>query len=324
LPAALRLVGLALIAGTLVTATVFVSPKLGPRFYLHGCALVLAGLLAVADRALTTTRRLAPFVVLAVAASIYAGVRTLPMYDRLAAAGAERIAALQAAPPDTVFTAEAFEQVDDSWWFLGDDLRDPKKRELVATYFGLRGVILRAVEIDAPLGISDVQLVPRYQISPAGCLDAHGGLELGITRGIDITQVHKAMAAAIDRLRDRLAHQTPAGQLDRLDFVVDFLGTPPALPRPSLVVGRWLPTGFETHAALIERKGNSRVRQVVLPAELAGTDREIYAYQVGGEARRLGTARDAALEYVPWKRGAYWALACDPTECFVIAATRVL
>ena len=61
-----------------------------------------------------------------------------------------------------------------------------------------------------------------------------------------------------------------------------------------------------------------------LPKELAGTDFEIYAYQVSGEARRLGTAQDPTLEYEPWKRGAYWALACHPTECFVIAATRVL
>jgi hypothetical protein len=62
----------------------------------------------------------------------------------------------------------------------------------------------------------------------------------------------------------------------------------------------------------------------VLPKELVGTDYEIYAYQVSGEARRLGTARDASLGYVPWKRGAYWALACHPTECFVFAAARVL
>jgi hypothetical protein len=68
----------------------------------------------------------------------------------------------------------------------------------------------------------------------------------------------------------------------------------------------------------------SRTRSVVLPPALRGTDVEVYAYNVDGEARRLGTGRDAALDYVPWKRGAYWALACRPTECFVIAAARVL
>jgi Family of unknown function (DUF6056) len=317
----LGFVGLVLAAGTLITATVFVSPKLGPRFYLHGCALVLAGFLAVADQALSTTRRLAPFVVLAIAASVYAGVRSLPLYYRLAAASTERLAALAATPRGGVFTAESFEQVDDSWWFLGDDFRDVKKRDLVASYFGLHGVIFRAVDIDAPLGVSDVRLVPRYQITPASCLDEHGGLDLGTYRGIDIGSIHKAMQAAVERLRERIA---PTGRLDRLDLVVDFTGAPPPLPRPTLLVGRWLPTGLEAHAGAIERKGTSKTRAVKLPKELVGTDAEIYAYQVNGEARRLGTARDATLEYMPWKRGAYWALACHPTECFVIAATRVL
>jgi hypothetical protein len=320
LDAPLQLVGLALIAGTLITATVFVSPKLGPRFYLHGSALVLAGFLAVADRALSTTRRLAPFVVLAVAASVYAGVRSLPLYYRLHVAGGDRLAALEAAPRGSVVTVESFEQVDDSWWFLGDDFRDVRKRELVAAYFDLRGVIFRAVDVDAPLGVSDVKLVPRYQVTPASCLDEHGGLELGTFRGIDIAAVHQAAEAAIERLRARIA---ATGRLDRLDLVVDFIGTPPALPRSTLVVARWLPSGFERHAGAIERRGTSKTRAIKLPGELVGTDYEIYAYQVSGEARRLGTARDPALEYVPWKRGAYWALACHPTECFVIAAARV-
>jgi len=319
--AALRLVGLALVAGTLVTATVFVSPKLGPRFYLHGAALALAGFIAVADQTLVSTRRLAPFVVLAVAASAYAAVRSLPLYYRLSAQSAERLAALAAAPRGSVFTAESFEQVEDSWWFLGDDFRDIKKRELVATYFDLRGVIFRAVDIEAPLGVSDIRLVPRYRVTPASCLDEHGGLELGTFRGLDIGSVHRAAQAAIEQLRERIA---PAGRLDRLDLVVEFTGATPALPRPTLIVARWLPTGFEAHAGAIERRGMSRTRSVVLPPALRGTDVEVYAYNVDGEARRLGTGRDAALDYVPWKRGAYWALACRPTECFVIAAARVL
>lgn len=312
--------GLALAAGTLITITVFVSPKLGPRFYLHGCALVLAGFLAIADRALTTRRRLAPFVALAVAASVYAGVRSLPLYVRLAEQSADRLAALAAAPRGSVFTAESFEQVDDTWWFLGDDFRDVKKRELVAGYFDLRGVIFRSVDIEAPLGVSDVVLVPRYQVTPARCLDEHGGLELGSYRGIDIASVHKAAAAAIERVRARIA---PTGRLDRLDLAVEFTGAAPPLPRPSLIVGRWRPSGYEGYAGAIERRAGTRVRAVVVPAELAD-DFEIYAYQVSGEARRLGAARDRKLEYVPWKRGAYWALACRPAECFVIAAARVL
>ena len=258
---------------------------------------------------------------LAVTASVYAGVRSLPLYDRLAAQSADRLAALAATPRGAVFTAEAFEQVDDTWWFLGDDFRDVKKRELIAAYFDLRGVIFRGVDIDAPLGVSDVRLVPRYQVSPPGCLDEHGGLDLGSYRGIDITAVHRAADAAIEGLRARLA---PAARLDALDLVVEFAGAPPPLPRPTLLVTRWRPDRVERYAGAIERRGAGKTRTIRLPRELVDTDVEIYAYQVSGEARRLGTGRDRALTYVPWKRGAYWALACRPTECFVIAAARAI
>ena len=324
LDAALAFVGLTLAAGTLVTITVFVSPKLGPRFYFHGCALVLTGFIAVADQALTTARRLVPFVVLAVAASAYAGVHSLPLYLRVSEASDDRLAALASAPRGSEVTAEAFEQIEASWWFLGDELRDVNQRELVASYFGLRRVIFRAVDIDAPLGISDVVLVPRYQLTPPGCLEDRGGFDLGGYRGLDISSVHKAAQAAVDRVRERLG---PGARLDQLDLVVGFTGAAPALPRPTLLVSRWRPDGFERYAGQIERRGNSTMRTIKLPRELVGQDVEIYAYRVNGEARRLGNARDAtpsALQYVPWQRGAYWALACRPTECFVIAAARLL
>lgn len=313
--APLQLVGLTLIAGTLITATVFVSPKLGPRFYLHGAALVLAGFIAVADRALHTRRRLAPFVILAVAASIYAGARTIPLYLRLSEQSQARLAALAAAPRGSVFTAESYEQVDDSWWFLGDDFRDVKKRELIATYFDLGGVIFRAVDLDAPLGVSDVALVP--EAFPSTCRDELGRLALGTYRGLDITSVHRAAQAAIDAARARL--RCP---LARLDLVVQFAGARPALPRPRLVVDRWLPTGYESHAGAIERQPRSTTRNVIVPPSLR--DADIYIYQVSGTFRLLGPATSTPLTYVPWTRGAYWALACRPTECFVFAAARAI
>ena len=317
----LRLLGWTLLAGSLVTATVFVSPKLGPRFYLHSCALILACFIGMADAVLTTTRRLVPFVVLAIAASVYAGVRTIPLFLRLHEASDERLVALAAAKPGSVFTADSFDQVEDSWWFLGDDFRDIKKRELITSYFGFKDVVFRGVDLDAPLGVSDVRLAPRYVLTPPSCLDEHGGIELGAFRSLDVASLHKAMQAGIDRLRDRLG---TSGRLDQLELAVDFLGDPPPLPRPRLLLGRWTPTSFEGWAGVIERKGPGKTRTVTLPKELRGTDLEIYIYRVGNEARRLGTARDEVLEYEPWKRGAYWALACKPAECFVIAATRLL
>jgi hypothetical protein len=306
---------LALGAGMLITLTVYVSPKIGPRFYLHAMALLLAAFIGVADVMLTTPRRLVPFVGFAVVASAFAVGHTVPLYLRLHDQSDDRLAALDATKPGTVFTADSFDQVEDSWWFLGDDFRDVKKRELVASYFDLKGVIFRAVDLTAPLGVSDVKLVPRYTIDPPSCLDEHGGLELGSYRAFDVLSIEKAMVAGVEVLRERIGK---TGKLSRVDLVVQFTGAPPPLPRDTLYVGRWRTDGFEAYAAAIQREGRSKTRDVVLPAELRGKPFEYYIYQVGGEAHRLGPE----LAYEPWKKGAYWALACKPDACFVIAATR--
>jgi len=181
--------------------------------------------------------------------------------------------------------------------------------------------VFRAVDLDAPLGVSDVRLTPHYTVSPASCLDQQGGIELGAFRSLEVGTLHKAMRGAIDRLRERLG---TAGRLEQLELEVDFLGERPALPRPRVLLGRWTPTSFEGYAGTIERRGAGTTRTLTLPKELRGTDLEIYIYRLGEPARRLGTAHDDSFAYTPWRRGAYWALACKPAECFVIAAARLL
>ena len=311
---ALRLIAIAMIAATLITMTIFVSPKLGPRFYLLPMALILAGFIALVD-ALAVT--LVPFVVLAALASLYAAWQTIPLYGRLARESTARLAALDATKPGTVATIDAFEQVDDSWWFLGDDFRDILKRELISDYYDLAGVVLRAYDPTAPLGVSDVRLVPHYELEPASCLDDHGGLELDAYRGLDVASIQKAMQDGIAPLRARLG---TAG-LDKLDLAVDFVGDRPALPRKTLLVGRWRPDRFEGWAGTIARKTRSTTRDVVVPKTLP-RDLEIFIYAVGGVAKRLGTSNGEPLQYVPWRSGTYWALACRVDECFVIAAAH--
>jgi hypothetical protein len=309
-------------AGVLIAATIFASPKLGARFYLASAALVLAGFIGIADQILTTGRRLAPFVLLALVAGGYAGWRTIPLFTRLDADSDARLATLAAAPEGSVVTADAWEQVDDTWWFLGDDFRYYDKRDIVTKYYGLGGVVFRGVDLDAPLGVSDVRLVPRYDLVPASCLDEHGGLELPSYKGTSVLSIQSAFVEALAALRARL----PAGsELRRLDLEVQFSGAPPPLPRPKILVARWQANHLEAWVAEIERHGRATTREIIVPPDLAKSANkaiDIYIYQVGGEARRLGAATDRDLIYVPWKAGTYWALACRPDECFVIAATR--
>lgn len=299
-PKALRLVGGAIAVACLVTATIFVSPKLGSRFFLAPMALLLAAFIAVADEALLAPRQLAPFVVLAVAASIYAGARTIPLYARVKQQSDVRIAQLEASKPGTVFTAEAFEQVDDSWWYLGDDFRDIKKRRMIIDYFALGGLVFRAYDPTSPLGVSDVRLVAQ---TGTGCVPR---FELEGFRALDIASLHAATL-------DAIAHLEP--QPDHLDVAVEFAGAPPAFPAP-LMLSRWTSAHFEHYAGAIRREDRT-TRVVDVPAELAGAD--LYIFHIAGRLEHL----DASHRFKPWGNGIYWALACRRDACFVFGATRL-
>ena len=311
-------VGGAMLVALIIAVTLFVSPKQGPRFHIAGMALLLAALLGVADLVLDTPRRLAPLVAVAVFASGYAAFRTVPLYHRVSRESDARIAALEHAPRGSVFTADAFDQIDPSWWFLGDDFRDVRKREMVRTYFGLSAVVLRGFDKAAPLGVSGARFVAHATLSPPGCLDTYGGFTLAGPHGFDLEGVYQDFTNAITTLRARL----PAGvQLDALELSVGFDGAPPKLPEPDLVVARWRPDGLEAYHGAIVRKTSSTTRDVKLPPAIAHGDFDIYVTRVGAEVRHLGKA-GAPLHYVPWAAGVYWVLACHPGECFVIAATR--
>jgi hypothetical protein len=312
-------IALAMLAAVAMAVTIFVSPKLGSRFYIFSACLVLAGFVALAETVLVTRRRLVPFVVIAVASSSYAGARTIPLYARAKRASDARLAALEAAPRDRVFYADELVQADESWWFLGDDLRESNKREDVARYFALPGVAFRQFSEWAPLGVAGARFVPHYTVEPAGCIDEHGGFGLGDVKGFDLAGVQREMKIAVEALRERLG---AAGRLDQLDLAVE-LGDPNlALPRPRVLVGRWRPDRFEGYLGQLHRATGSFARDVIAPAELRTSDREVYVYLVGGEAKRLGLASDATLRYTPWGPGVYWIMVCDRAECFVIAATR--
>jgi len=314
---ALQLIALALVAGSALAATLFVSPKLGARFYLVSCALLLAGFIALLDAVVVRTRVLVPFVLLAVLASVYAGFRTIPMFAKVGAQGEARMAALAATKPGSIFVADAFEQIEESWWFIGDDFRDFTKRELVARYFGLGRVFFRGYNVDAPLGLLGSKAVARYWTT-GGVTADHHAFDLGVTRGFDLAGVHRSVQTAVELVRGQIAPDT----LERYELQIDFVGAWPPMPRSRLLVARWDHGRFEAYLAKIVRKTRSTTRDVVLPPSLAGKPLEIFITHVGSEPRRLGTTDGKPLQYVPWRSGVYWVLACDANECWVIAASR--
>ena|GEM_PF-1493686 len=306
-----------LLAGTLITATVFASPLLGPRFYLHAMLLFLAGVMALASAFLDRPRSFAPFVLIAVVSSGYAVAKTVPLYLKLAHNSETRLAALAKAPAGSVYTAAAWPQVVESWWFLGDDLRDQKKQEMVASYFGLHRVWFRGGDLWTTLGITDVKLTMHYDISPSVCLDEVDSLDLKPYVGRDIEGLHHAFVDSITEIQ----RSVPDAHVHSVALKATFLGTPPPMPRKTIYVARWTEGVLEGYTAGIKRLGRTPARELVLAAELKKSPWEMYVVAVGDEPKKVGLSTDASLHYEPWLTGQYWILACKADYCFVTLST---
>jgi len=310
---AIRFIGLACAMGLVMIMTLFVSPKLGPRFYMAPMALLLAGVIGLADVVLERPRQICVLVVIAVTASIYAAARTVPLYGKVATQAATRMAALEASQRGDVFVADAWEQVDESWWFIGDDFRDFKKRELVAEYFDLARVQFRGPDGKAPLGLIGAKFIPRYWTAD-GTTGIDETFDIGYARGFDVEGVDYVTMQSIEILRRRLAPT----KVTKVELTVEVTGKPPAFPRPKLLLSRWTEDRFEYHVGKINREGHSTTRTVEPPKEMAGADLDYYIVRVGDEPKKLGPG----LDYTPARSGIYWALACSSAECWVIAAAR--
>jgi hypothetical protein len=313
--AALRTLLIVLAGSLLITATVMASPKLGPRFYMHAMLAVLAGVMAVARAYLSSPRSFAPFVILAVIASGYAGARTARSFPKYHRDADRRLAELAATPQHGVYTADALDQVAETWWFLGDDFRDQKKRELVAKYFGLDRVLFRGSDVWSTLGVSDVKLVMQYDFEPPLCVDELEHLDLKPYIGRDVAALHHAFLDAIAEIK----RATPA-TLRSIDLVATFLGEVPPLPRPRTYVARWRAGVLEAYTATLGRAGRSKDRTIRLADSVTSPDRDVYLVALGDTPRLLGKSRMHQFTYQPWRTGQYWVLMCDADACFVAMA----
>jgi len=312
---ALRFLAVAFLAASLITITVFASPKLGPRFYLHAGILTLAAVLGVIRAFLSRPRSFVPFLVLGVISSGYAIARTVPLYRRMAREADRRLVELAATKPGGVYTATSFDQMGENWWTLGDDARDQKKDDMIAQYFGLDRVLFRGGDQWKPLGMSDVKLTMHYDIEPPVCLDELDHLDMKPWLGRDVGAIQHAF---LDVITD--AQRESGSHFKTIDLTASFLGSNPPLPRPTLYVARWKDGTLEGYVAKIGRAGRSSARKVILPKNLVG-DWDIYATEVGDPPKLLGKSSSPDLAYEPWTSGTYWLLACKPDYCFVMFST---
>jgi hypothetical protein len=258
-------------------------------------------------------RSLAPFVILAVLTSVYAAAATIPLYKRLATASEQRLAQLAATPVGGDGTIEAWVQVQEDWWFLGDDVRDDKKQDLVARYFGLRKLVYRSNEASDLLGVTDSKVTLHYEIDPPQCLDQLDNLDMQPWIGRDIKLLHRQFAKLV-------ADSARFGTLKWLDLSLSFVGTQPPMPRDKVYIARWQ-GALEGYTAKLKRSGRSTRREIVLDPALKQSPWQIYLVIVGDQPKLLGTSTDAKpLGYVPSRTGQYWTLACKDDYCFVLLA----
>jgi hypothetical protein len=311
---AMRMLVLAAAAATMMAATVMASPLLGPRFFFHGMLLLLGAALGVINAFLRRPRWYAPFVTVAVAASIAAAASTMPLYKRLSDASHERLAQLAACPAGTDCTVWAWEPVNETWWFLGDDMRDDKKQDLVERYFGLRRLVYRGSDASNLLGVTDAKATLHYEMDPAVCFDQLDDLDIQRWIGYDLKPLHQQLLRVV-------ADSARFGRLRWLDVEVSFVGTRPPLPRPHVFIGRWRDGKLEGYTAKLKRTGRSKRREIVLDPALEKSPWQIYLVIVGDPPQLLGTSTGGkSLGYVPSHPGQYWTLACKDDYCFAVLA----
>jgi hypothetical protein len=314
---ALTFVAIALCAGALITITVFASPKLGWRFFMHATLLLLGAVVGVISTYLHRPRSFAPFVVVAVIASGYAIARTVPSYTKTSRESDARLAQLAHAPIGGVVTLDGWDQIQESWWTLGDDARDQLKQEMIAGYFALDRVLFRGGDLWKALGVTDVKLTMHYELDQPQCIDQVDQLDLRPFIGRDVAAIHHAFLDGIVEI-ERTLHT----KVKTMDLVATFLGDTPPMPRAKLFLARWANRELEGYTASIKRAGRTSARQVVLSPGLTKSDFELYAVAIGDTPRDLGSSTSGKpLTYEPWRSGTYWLLACKPDYCFVIFAT---
>jgi hypothetical protein len=311
---ALAFVAVALLAGALITVTVFASPKLGPRFYFHACLLLLGGLMGVLSAFVRRPRAFAPFVVVALISSAVAIGRTVPTYFENAKSSDRRWAELAATPPGGVYTAEGWSPVQESWWALGDDIRDQKKQEMIAKYFGLDRVLFRAADQWKTLGVTDVKLTSHYELDRPLCLDELDDLDIQPYVGRDIAAIHHAFLNVIVKI-ERIS----GAKVHYIDLTATFLGAKPPMPSKKLYVARWTDGVLEGYPARMKRVGRAKTREVVLAPAMKQSPWDVVLVRIGDKPKKLGVSNEGKpLTYVPWDSGTYWVTACREDYCFIV------
>jgi hypothetical protein len=309
-PAARRGIGLALGAGLVIAGTLFVSPKLGHRFFFLPLALLLAAVVQLVVAIEPGRRARLAMTAAGAAIAAYVAFATIPLYQRLHGSSERRLAELAAATPGAPVVVSPWEIVDLHWFFWGDDFKDPRKRRLVQDHLGTGPIVWSGPDRRAPLGLLGAGFV--VELEPPGLDQA----DLQPTAWeVDLPLLARQLDAVVRQARVRAAGLTAATLRVRLP-------APPAgLPGLPIAVARWTPgTGtltFPTAAIFAGATGDRRT--AAIPAGLEPA--RWYLWPIGLPVDALATSAGVVhMQLAPGRT--HWLLACLPARCFVTAVVR--
>jgi hypothetical protein len=308
-PAARRGIALALGAGLAIALTLFVSPKLGHRFFFLPLAMLLAAVVQLIAAVQPGRRAQLAMFAAGGAISAYVAFATITLYQRLHLSSERRLAELAAAAPGAPIVVSPWEIVDVHWFFWGDDFKDPRKRRLVQDHLGTGPIIWSGPDRRAPLGLLGAGFV--VELEPPALDQA----DLQPTAWeVDLPLLGRQLDAVVRQARGRAAGLTAATLRVRLP------APPPGLPALPLVAARWTAaSGTVTHRAPVVFDGaTGRQRKATIPAGLEAAS--WFLWPIGLPVTAL-PVRERAIRMTLAPGRTHWLIGCVD-RCFVTAVMR--
>jgi hypothetical protein len=307
--AARRGIALALGAGLVIALTLFVSPKLGHRFFFLPLAMLLAAVVQLIAAVRPGRRAQLAMFAAGAAISAYVAFATITLYQRLHVSSERRLAELAAAAPGAPVVVSPWEIVDVHWFFWGDDFKDPRKRRLVQDHLGTGPIVWSGPDRRAPLGLLGAGFV--VELEPSGLDQA----DLQPTAWeVDLPLLGRQLDAVVRQARSRADGLTAATLRVRLP------APPPGLPALPLVAARWAAdTGTVVHRASVVFDGaTGRRRRAAIPAGLEAASWFLWPI---GLPVAAAPVTEGAIRMTLAPGRTHWLIGCVE-RCFVTAVIR--
>lgn len=305
--------GFVLCAGAIIV-TLFASPTASERLFFAPAVFFALAALVVLHQ--LVEQRAARRAVTAIASVVIAAHATwgLVVYVRAHAEGLERERILERTAPGQIALVPPFTQFQRNLWFLGDDFDYASLREYVAhEVYGIAGI-----EFDRPVkGEPAAEFSSRIEFEmdpPMATEEVWKHVEMPFSY---VPSYPDRVIQLVQRILTQL-QRIPGHRLVRITSYVDGLDLPERRGRP-LIGMRWENGEAKYIDTFLLQDRDMRLFFLALAGTVPPGLTDAYV-RACGQTRPVETVREwrgVRLPFVPWCRGLYMGLACNPTECWL-------